>query len=193
MPACMHSSIMSRKIPKEHYHRGIVLCWRNSRRLLKLCDEAFSKECYLASYLLGFAAWEEVGKATVILNHWNEEHIKYKEYLMEVRNHKFKITEADKLEVPNLVEILRLTTREALLDWEYFREPNLIELNKFLNLRLDSVHVNYNFDGHSWEVPRKDMKQNALDVMVKAAYARTYLYNELKHRGIRLRKKKTAL
>jgi len=179
---------MEKVIPKAQYHRGIVLCWRNSSRLLKLCDEAYQKGCYLASYLLGFASWEEVGKASVILNHWDDEYIEYSEYRREIRNHEYKLNEADKLELPNMVEIHRIIPREVL-ESEYHWGQNLVQLNKFLNLRLDSVYVDYNFGDNNWEIPKNDMKQNAIDVLVKAAYARTYLHNELKHRGIRLMKK----
>ena len=57
-------------------------------------------------------------------------------------------------------------------------------------MRLDSIYVDYNFKEKCWDIPLNDMKKPALDVIIKAAYARAHLHNELKYRGIRLRKKR---
>ena len=181
---------MPRKIPKEHYHRGLVLCWRNARRLLKLSDEAFEKECYHAAYLLGFASWEEIGKAAVLLNHWDDVSIEYEEYRDEIINHEIKITEAEKLEDFNLLEIIRAAPRQALIDRGLEPRIDTDSLQRLLSLRLDSSYVDYNFKEKCWDAPLKEMKKPAVDVIIKAAYARAYLQNELKFRGIRLRKKK---
>lgn len=178
------------KIPKEHYHRGLVLCWRNARRLLKLSNEAFEKECFHAAYLLGFASWEEIGKGAVLLNHWDDDSIKYEEYRDEIKNHEIKITEAEKLEPFNLLEIIRAAPRKALIDSGLKRELDTGSLKRLLTLRLDSIYVDYNFKEKCWDVPLKEMKKPAVDVITKAAYARAYLHNELKYRRIRLRKKR---
>ena len=177
------------KIPKEHYHRGLVLCWRNARRLLKLSNEAFEKDCFHAAYLLGFASWEEIGKAAVLLNHWDDVSIKYEEYRDEIINHEIKITEAEKLEDFNLLEILSAAPRKALIDSGLKPKVDTDSLKRLLSLRLDSIYVDYNFKEKCWDVPFKEMKKPAVGVIIKAAYARAYLHNELKYRGIRLRKK----
>ena len=178
------------KIPKEHYHRGLVLCWRNARRLLKLSNEAFEKECFHAAYLLGFSSWEEIGKAAVLLNHWDDDCIKYEEYRDEIKNHEIKITEAEKLETYNLLEILRAAPRKALIDSGLERKLDTDSLRRLLTLRLDSIYVDYNFLDKCWDVPLNEMKKPAVDVIIKAAYARAYLHNEIKYRGIRIREKR---
>lgn len=141
------------KIPKEHYHRGLVLCWRNARRLLKLSDEAFGKECFHAAYLLGFASWEEIGKAAVLLNHWDDDSIKYKEYLHEIKNHKVKITEAEKLEDFNLLELLNASPRWALIESGLEPKVDSDSLKKLLSKRLHSIYVDYNFPKKMLDYP----------------------------------------
>ena len=181
---------MVRNIPKEQYHRGIILCWRNARRLLKLSDDAFQKDCYHAAYLLGFASWEEIGKAAVLLNHWNEESIEYEEYKKEIINHKYKITEAEKLEEYNLLEMFRITPRKVLIESGIQRHVDKDALKTLLSLRLKSIYVDFDFEEKCWNMPLKDMKKAAIEVIIKAYYARAYLHNELKYREIRLRKKR---
>ena len=182
---------MSKVILREHFHRGIVLCWRNARKLLKLSDEAYRKECYHASYLLGLASMEEIGKAAIILNHWHEDFITYKQYKKELLNHKKKITEAERLEPLNLVEVFGLAPREAIIDSGMIREPDHKAINNMINLRTGSMYVDYNFDENYWSVPSKEMKKQASEILTKAYFSRRYLHNELRHRGIRLRKKKS--
>lgn len=157
--------------------------------MLNLSDDAFLKECYHAAYLLGFASMEEIGKAAILLNHWESEFIAYKQYRSELLNHKKKITEAERLETLNFVEVFNLVPREAIIDTDWVREPNSEMITDLVNLRMDSVYVDYNFDENSWRIPPKEMKEKAFTVLSKAYFARKYLHNELKHRGIRLRKK----
>ena len=135
---------------------------------------------------------EEIGKAAILLNHWDEEFIEYKQYRNELLNHKKKITEAERLEALNIVEVFNIVPREAIIDSGLVREPDSEMITDLVHLRNDSVYVDYNFYENCWKIPPKEMKDNAFTVLSKAVFARTYLHNELKHRGIRLRKKSST-
>jgi len=114
---------MSKLIPQKKFLNGIRLCRRNAKRLLFLADEAYSKECFHASFLLGFASLEETGKAVMILNYINEEHITFKQYNDELKKHDKKILAALNMEHYNIIEVLNLGFREAFLEELKSTEP----------------------------------------------------------------------
>ena len=49
------------------FSKGIKLCYENAKRLNNLSQEYFQKKLYEGSFFLSFAAWEEIGKAMMIL------------------------------------------------------------------------------------------------------------------------------
>ena len=184
---------MSKSIPHDKFLNGIRLCRRNAKRLLLLADEAYSKECFHASFLLGFASLEETGKAVIILNHINDECITFEKYKNELKNHDKKILEALKMEHENILEVFRLGFREAFLKELKSTEPKEKDIKEITDIRLDSIYVDYDFIENGWKKPKKDVKQDAWNILIKSFDAYNCFLNECKHRGVRLRKKANPL
>jgi len=184
---------MSKLIPNNKFLNGIRLCRRNAKRLLLLADEAYSKECFHASFLLGFASLEETGKAIIILNHINEEHIKCKQYKNELLNHDKKIFEALKMEHENILEVLNLGFREAFFKELKSTEPKDKDIKGITEVRLDSIYIDYDFIENRWKKPKKDVKQDAWNILMKSISAYNCFLNECEHRGVRLRKEANPL
>ena len=179
---------MSKLIPQDKFLTGIRLCRRNAKRLLLLADEAYSKECFHASFLLGFASLEETGKAVIILNHMNEEYINFKQYKRELKNHDKKILEALKMEHENILEVFNLGFRKAFLKELKSTELKKIDVKKISDIRLDSIYVDYDFVKNTWKRPNKNVRENAWDILMKAFDAYNCFLNECKHRKVRLRR-----
>jgi len=180
---------MSSSIPQSQFLNGIRLCRRNAKKLFQLANEAHSKGCYHASYLLGFASLEETGKALLILNHINDEKITYRRYKKNFLNHEIKILESLKMIFPNLAETFARVPREAITHYIHEYEKEQEKLSKDIkDLRLKSIYVEYDFNRNKWERPNIDMKKDSTDIIGKAYSAYTLFLNESRHRGIKLRK-----
>lgn len=180
---------MSKLIPHDKFLNGIRLCRKNAKRLLFLADEAYSKECFHASFLLGFASLEETGKAVIILNHINDEYITFKQYKNELKNHDKKILEALKMEHENMLEVYNLGFREAALKELKSTEPKEKDIKEITDIRIDSIYVDYDFIKNKWKNPKKNVKQDAWNILMKSFDAYNCYLNECKHREIRLREK----
>ena len=172
---------MSRIIPKSNLYQGVRFCRRNARALYNKALEAFRKECFHASYLLGFAAMEEIGKALVILNHWDDDHISFNKYKSEMCNHKHKITLAMKLIDENILEVFNIIPRE-------FAEivPDDERRDLLVNTRTGSIYIDYDFLANDWEKPLKQMDELAMSVIRHTGDALSMFGNELKHRGVKI-------
>jgi len=124
----------------------------------------------------------------MILNYIDEEHITFKQYNDELKKHDKKILAALNVEHYNVIEVLNLGFREAFLEELKSTEPKKIDVKKISDVRLDNIYVDYNFINDVWKRPKKDMKQNALNIIIKSFYAYKYFLNECKTRGVRLRR-----
>jgi AbiV family abortive infection protein len=169
------------KIPKEDYYQGIRLCRRNARTLYNKSVEAFHKDCFHAAYMLGFSAMEEIGKAIVILNHWEEEHITFDTYLNEICNHSHKISLTLGMTDANSIEYFARTPREAIHLLEDEETKNLL-----IRTKVESIYVDYNFSSNKWNKPLKQMDDLALKVIQEVHFALRFFGNELRHRGIKI-------
>lgn len=172
---------MSNIIPKEQYYEGVRFCRRNARALYNKALEAFRKECFHASYLLGFAAMEEIGKAIVILNHWDDDQISFNEYKFEMCNHKHKITLAMKLVDDNILEVYHVVPRE-------FNEmvPDTERRDLIVNTRTGSIYMDYDFPTQDWKKPLKKMDELAMSIIRHTSEAMSMFGNELKYRGLKI-------
>lgn len=179
---------MAKMIPNDQYLRGIRLCRRNAKRLLRLADAAYAKKCYHAAFLLGFASLEETGKAVIILNHFKEEYITYDAYTNELRKHDIKIFEALKMINENILEVMNVGPRNLLFPNLKMLEPEKRDIKAITDNRLDSIYVDYDPEKGSWMRPIKDMERYAWDIMMKALDGYKCFLNECKHRDIKLRK-----
>jgi AbiV family abortive infection protein len=65
------------KISKADDKNGILLCRKNAQFLIRKAKDAFKKTCYHGAYLLALAALEEVGKAVMIMNHYERFSYRY--------------------------------------------------------------------------------------------------------------------
>lgn len=84
----------SNVIPKSAFAEGLDLCEKNGEKLLKEAIQAFQRRTFVCAFILGFTAWEEFGKASLILEYWNEDFIKYDTWKKEFLSHRFKIHQA---------------------------------------------------------------------------------------------------
>ena len=177
---------MSYEIPKSDYLRGLRLCIRNSRKLLKLADDAFRRECYQAAYLLGFASFEEIGKGMVILNHWDDDFISFRDYKYEMCNHKHKITLALKMINENIMDYFNIVPRGIISPPELDEEHR----DNIVYIKTESIYLDYDFEKKKWKRPIKNMNESAIMVIRKAVEALSMISTEYKYRGIRIRKSK---
>jgi len=176
-------------IPKCQYLTGIRLCRRNAKKLYLLGNEAFEKELYHSAYLLGFASLEETGKALVILDYINHNHITYNQYKKKIKNHYLKIKKTMIARNPNILEVFRIAPREYVQPQLKKSEPRFIQLGEdMVDLRMDSIYIDYDFENGKWKKPKSNMKLDAQQVLGEAYTAYNCFRNECKHRGVRLRK-----
>lgn len=167
------------KIPKDDYGEGIRLCRKNAKFLIRNADKAFKQGVFHGAYLLAIAALEEVGKAVVIMNHWEEDKITFEVYMNEICNHKLKVTLALTLIDENMIEKYARTPREygeIVLDEEH--------RDLLVNTRTRSVYLDYYFPQKGWRKPLERMDELASTAIRRTKEALSYFGPELRHRGI---------
>lgn len=169
------------KILKKDYYQGVRLCRRNARNLYNKSLEAFKQNFFHSAYLLGFSALEEIGKALVILNHWDEECISYEVYMSQLCNHGHKISLSLGMVDENAIEYFARTPREVVDLGEDIETKNIL-----VNTKLDSIYVDYDFSSKQWKKPLNQMNELALKVLLETHFALKYFGSELKHRGIKI-------
>lgn len=174
----------SNGMPKSMFAKGLELCEKNGERLLKDSIQAFQRRAFVCAFILGFTAWEEFGKASLILEYWNEDLVKYATWKKEFRSHRFKIHQAryisDKTLLRGVSKELGLTQKdlqEIIVDEEY--------LKKVHEMRKRCLHVDFDFKGKVWKSPIEidDKLHNwAVDVIMGAEFSKRALQSEKKRK-----------
>jgi len=144
---------MIKSIPKSKFLEGLKLCEDNSQRLFDLAQQAFKNREFIASFIIGFASWDEIGKAFLILENWDKGHIDERTWEKQFKSHYHKIKLARLRSDQYLTEDLLSNSMfknvppkiEIVLDEEHIK--------KVINARTDCLYVNYDFKGEKWKSP----------------------------------------
>ena len=92
-------------IVQSQFSRGIKLCYENAKRLNNLSITYFKNKLYEGSFFFSFAAWEEIGKAIMILEKKiNDEPILKTDWKERLKSHPRKIKKAHFVHDMNLIE-----------------------------------------------------------------------------------------
>jgi len=174
-------------IPKSKFHEGLELCERNAERLYNEAFQAFQNGNYLCSFILGFNCWEEIGKAFLILDNWDDDLITEKKWRDKFLGHHTKIKIAryrhDQLLADQLLEnsVFYKLGKEGFIDFKLI--PDIEYTKKMVDMRTACVYVDYDFEEELWKSPMEflerldslamsvrrmaDLSKNALKIMKK--------------------------
>lgn len=173
-------------IPRSSFPEGLALCERNAERLFEKARKSFRRKEFLCAFILGFTAWEEFGKAALILEKWDEEFIGKKTWKKRFIKHKAKTDRAQYVSDRILLEEV---SRQVDLDWKG-QEIRLDDeyLRKLRDLRTQkALYVNYNFRDKIWESPievEDNLDSWVVNVLFAARRVHEALQIEKKRRGI---------
>jgi len=153
------------KIESADYFEGLSLILKNVDNLHFAARDFFSKEKYRLAFFFAFTAWEELGKANILLDHWHKKAISKEEW------------ESPKLFKGHVKKIVTQRNRMAyeliknFLDNNPDKTPdngpikvvtNSDFLPTYLKIRNDCLYIGYNFVENKWINPHeiKDLKKH---------------------------------
>ena len=168
-------------IPKTAFAEGLTLSEKNGNRLHDKALQAFRRKDFVCAYILGFSAWEEFGKALLILKHWNEEFIERDTWNKEFIKHLSKIRRAKYISDKALLEELGFLSEdvEIRLDEKYLRKMHEMRTSSCL-------YVDFDFEEKVWKSPMQidDKLHNwVAEVIIAAEFSRRALQAEKKEGG----------
>jgi AbiV family abortive infection protein len=134
-----------RMIPKTSYLEGLRLCKQNVERLSSKSLELHKQRQFLASFLIGFAAWEEVGKALFILKYWDKEYISQKQWKKEFKVHREKLIMSQH---QRDIAFLKLHADkeyiESIVSGKTVIMDDIEDIQKHIDMRTACLYVDYN-------------------------------------------------
>lgn len=142
-------------IEQARFSKGIKLSYENAKRLNILSVKYFQKKLYEGSFFLAFAAWEEIGKALMILEKkLNDEPISKTEWKNRLKSHRKKIETAYRVHDLSLTEsIFGSEYADKFRSGEYTLMIDEEFLKKMADYRLGGVYVDYLFETNEWGLP----------------------------------------
>lgn len=180
---------MTLQIPKSTYEKAIILCKKNSERLHDISVKLFKKEQYLASFLIGLASWEEIGKALIVVKYWDRDFISQRIWKNELKSHKEKIKIARRYRDISLFESSSQTSvfAQMIVDGIVELKDDMEHIRRVVKMRTDSLYVNYDWDNNKWEKPVCDneiLEVSAVDALLMIKECMRGLNLELKRKGM---------
>lgn len=146
------------KIPSLKYPQGLTIIIENIFSLHDLAKTLFNEGHIRVSFVLAFTAWEEIGKADMLLDYWHKESITRKEWTSSrlFRGHLKKIQKA-RIRLGNeIVDALIKTNPELNPDGNPIKvHMNVRNLKNYEKIRNHCLHVGYDFKNQEWISPSK--------------------------------------
>jgi len=180
------NSVHEWKIPKKSYLEGLRLSQKNAERLFSKANELFNKKQILAAFLIGLAAYEEVGKALLILKYWDDESISKNQWDKWFKDHKKKLITATERMVIAFkklhAEIDGIEVSACELD-----KKDTDMIHNLIIMRTGCLYVDYNNDSQRFIEPELDEKtlfEYAKIVILTCTDYRNTLNQEISNKNI---------
>ena len=121
-------------------------------------NEQFENENFRISFVLAFTAWEEIGKANMLLDFWYKKSINQNEWNSSklFRGHLKKIQKARTQLGYEVIDALVKTNPELNPDGKQLKvHMNVDHLKQYERTRNFCLHVGYDFNNQEWISPFK--------------------------------------
>lgn len=152
------------KIEFAEYFDGLSLILKNADELHAIALDLFSQEKYRVAFFFAFTAWEELGKANMLLDHWHKKSISKVEWSSSklFKGHVRKIiTQRNRMTYELIKNFL-----DNNPDKNPGNEPVVVRgnddfLSTYQNIRNDCLYVGYDFKNNAWKNPAEisDLKR----------------------------------
>lgn len=159
------------------YREGLELCEENAVRLIEEADKIFQIGAFTAAFFLGFTAWEEIGKAFLFLQNWDEDNIPKKKWIGRFKDHVEKVRIAKGfLETHRFKKLIQFSPRARELFFPEDKDVSKINVvieeeyaRSVFNNRNSILFINYNFKDNKFESPKDFINPGQASEMISSA------------------------
>lgn len=173
---------MSKRIYKQDYHEGLILCERNGLEFYRRSRESLNMRAWRSAFLFAVISFEEIVKAYMILDSYDCDCISGNKWEDKMKQHEPKLKYG-----ANMIDSMLKGEISKLLDRGVSPKnimteinPNYVEdfVKKVKNDRLQYVYVDYDHENNKWIPVKNEFKVNDVREVLDASASLWHMLHE---------------